>query len=131
MARTGNLTDFLTDVAAAIKTKKGSQTNIPAANFDTEILNIPSQGIYQEKSLTINQNGNMTLLPDTGYDGFDKLTLTVAVPSSGDVTYAELFAIADDIYNPGIPDDSATANFTVNDEQICLQKALKILRGGI
>jgi len=48
-----------------------------------------------------------------------------------DPTYAELFAIADDIYNPGIPDDSATATFTIDDEQICLQKALKILRGGI
>ena len=48
-----------------------------------------------------------------------------------DATYAELFAIADDIYNPSVPDDSATANFTTNDEQICLQRALKILKGVI
>ena len=41
MARINNLTNFLTDVAAAIKTKKGDNTPIPAANFDTEIINLP------------------------------------------------------------------------------------------
>ena len=42
MARTDNLTNFLTDVAAAIKAKKGDSTPIPAADFDTEIANLPS-----------------------------------------------------------------------------------------
>ena len=42
MARTDNLTNFLTDVAAAIRTKKGDNTAIPAANFDIEIVNLPS-----------------------------------------------------------------------------------------
>ena len=42
MARTDTLTNFLTDVAAAIKAKKGDNTAIPAANFDTEIANLPS-----------------------------------------------------------------------------------------
>lgn len=44
MARTDNLTNFLTDVAAAIKSKKGYNTAIPAANFDIEIVNLPSDG---------------------------------------------------------------------------------------
>lgn len=44
MARTNNLTNFLTDVATAIKTKKGDNTPIPASNFDTEITNLPSGG---------------------------------------------------------------------------------------
>lgn len=44
MARTDTLTNFLTDVAAAIRTKKGDDTPIPAANFDTEIVNLPSGG---------------------------------------------------------------------------------------
>ena len=44
MARTDTLINFLTDVAAAIKTKKGDSTPIPAANFDTEIANLPSGG---------------------------------------------------------------------------------------
>ena len=42
MARTDTLINFLTDVAAAIKTKKGDNTAIPAANFDIEIVNLPS-----------------------------------------------------------------------------------------
>lgn len=44
MARTDTLINFLTDVAAAIKAKKGDSTLIPAANFDTEIANLPSGG---------------------------------------------------------------------------------------
>lgn len=44
MARTNNLTNFLTDVATAIKTKKGDDTPIPASDFDTEIIDLPSGG---------------------------------------------------------------------------------------
>lgn len=40
MARTNNLTNFLTDVASAIKTKTGDNTAIPASQFDTKIANI-------------------------------------------------------------------------------------------
>lgn len=42
MARTNNLSNFLTDVADAIRTKKGSEELIAAADFDTEIENLPS-----------------------------------------------------------------------------------------
>ena len=42
MARIDTLINFLTDVAAAIKAKKGDSTSIPAADFDTEIANLPS-----------------------------------------------------------------------------------------
>lgn len=42
MARIDTLINFLTDVAAAIRAKKGGSTPIPAANFDTEIANLPS-----------------------------------------------------------------------------------------
>ena len=44
MARINNLTNYLTDVATAIKTKKGDSTPILASDFDTEILNLPSGG---------------------------------------------------------------------------------------
>ena len=44
MARTDNLTNFLTDVATAIKNKKGDTTAIKASEFDTEITNLPSGG---------------------------------------------------------------------------------------
>lgn len=44
MARTDNLNNFLTDVATAIKDKKGDTSPISASNFDTEITNLPSGG---------------------------------------------------------------------------------------
>lgn len=40
MARTNNLTNFLTDVATAIKTKTGESAAIPASQFDTKIAGI-------------------------------------------------------------------------------------------
>lgn len=43
MADTSNLTQFLTDVAGAIKEKTGKTDKIPAANFDTEILSIKNR----------------------------------------------------------------------------------------
>lgn len=44
MARTDTLGNFLTDVADAIRTKKGTSETIPAEDFDTEIENLPSGG---------------------------------------------------------------------------------------
>ena len=130
MARINSLTNFLTDVATAIRSKKGSEATIAAEDFDTEILNLPAQGEYQDKSLEITTNGNYRVDPDTGYDAMTSVAIAVHI-SGEDATYAELFAIADDIYNPDVPDDSATANFTIDDEQVCLQRALKILKGVI
>lgn len=40
MADISNLSQFLTDVATAIREKKGTEGQIPAANFDTEIKSI-------------------------------------------------------------------------------------------
>lgn len=80
MARTDTLNNFLTDVAGAIKEKKGSSTSIPAANFDTEIRNLPSQGTYEEKSVTITQNGTQNVVPDSGYDALSRVSITTAVP---------------------------------------------------
>ena len=44
MARTDNLNHFLTDVASAIRYRAGTSGSIAAADFDTEIENIPSSG---------------------------------------------------------------------------------------
>lgn len=45
MARTDNLTNFLTDVASAIRTKGGTSSQIPASDFDTAIANLPGADI--------------------------------------------------------------------------------------
>lgn len=42
MARTNTLGNFLTDVAEAIREKKGTSDTIQASQFDTEIANLPS-----------------------------------------------------------------------------------------
>lgn len=79
MARTNSLANFLTDVANAIRTKKGTETTIAASAFDTEILNLPS-GTYQTKNITISANGSQTITPDQGYDAIDEITITTQVP---------------------------------------------------
>lgn len=45
MARTDNLTNFLTDVASAIRTKGGTSSQIPTSDFDTAIANLPGADI--------------------------------------------------------------------------------------
>ena len=55
MARIDNLTNFLTDVATAIKDKKGTNDTIKASDFDTEITNLPSGGSEPEKGYIINE----------------------------------------------------------------------------
>lgn len=44
MARIDNLNNFLTDVADAIRGKKGSVDPIVIADFDTEIADLPTEG---------------------------------------------------------------------------------------
>ena len=66
MARTDNLKVFLTDVADAIRTKKGTTELIPANTFDTEIESISGGKEEQSKSVTITQNGSSTVTPDAG-----------------------------------------------------------------
>jgi len=56
MARIDTLGNFLTDVADAIKNKKGDDTPILASEFDTEITNLPSGGSSHDWSV-IGYNG--------------------------------------------------------------------------
>ena len=56
MARVDSLGHFLTDVADAIKIKKGDDTPILASEFDTEITNLPSGGSSRDWS-AIGYNG--------------------------------------------------------------------------
>lgn len=95
MARINNLIDFLTDIANAIKNKKGDTTDIPASEFDTEIINLPSQGIYQSKQVNISTNGNYIISPDNGYDAIKQLIVMAEVPAGTDTSDAT--AIAKDV----------------------------------
>lgn len=58
MARIDNLTNFLTDVADAIRDKKGTSGEISCANFDTEIASISGGGgIIPSGTKEITENG--------------------------------------------------------------------------
>lgn len=80
MARVDSLSHFLTDVANAIKEKKGSITRIAASDFDTDILALPLRGEYQTKVVTIKTNGSTTVTPDAGYDAIEGLEIIVDTP---------------------------------------------------
>ncbi len=62
MARTDNLSNFLTDVADAIRAKKGTSETINASDFDTEIENLPSAGGDLDEYI------NTTISEDTAYN---------------------------------------------------------------
>ena len=81
MANTSNLSSFLTDVADAIREKKGTQDQIPAGNFDTEIKSIETGTKINNQDKDITKNGTYTA--DEGYTGLG--TVIVNVPQTGDV----------------------------------------------
>ena len=83
MARTDTLGNFLTDVAAAIREKKGTTDAILASNFDTEIASIETGGgsTTVEKGLVINsfdENGYATDVSIVGMTKIPPYYLTYA-----------------------------------------------------
>lgn len=56
MARTNNLTNFLTDVATSIKAKTGDSTSIPASQFDTKIAGITTGNLTNEEYAEANDD---------------------------------------------------------------------------
>ena len=65
MAKTDNLTDFLTGVADAIRTKKGTTAKINPQNFETEIGSITTSKPEQEKTVKAT-NSQQEISPDDG-----------------------------------------------------------------
>lgn len=79
MARTDTLGHFLTDVAEAIRTKKGTSNTITASDFDTEIASIPSGGSIIEENDVNFYDYDGTIV--ASYSASDFLSLT-AMPDN-------------------------------------------------
>jgi hypothetical protein len=87
MGKSNNLTDFLTDVADAIRAKKGTTAKINPQDFSSEIASISTGGgdtiNNQEKSVDITENGTTEVVADAGFTGLSKVSINVNVPTSG------------------------------------------------
>ena len=94
MANISNLSSFLTDVADAIREKKGTQDQIPAENFDIEIKSIETGTKINNQDKDITKNGTYTA--DEGYTGLG--TVIVNVPQTGDVPI-KLFKTVEEMNN--------------------------------
>lgn len=81
MAKTDNLTDFLTGVAGAIRTKKGTTALINPQDFESEIGSIDTAKPEQNKTLTVTSNGTQTVKPDTG-KVLNNVTVITDVPAT-------------------------------------------------
>ena len=67
MAKNNNLKDFLTGVAEAIRTKKGTTDLINPQDFESEISGISTEKPEQEKTVNLNMaEGNQVIEPEVG-----------------------------------------------------------------
>ena len=101
MARTDTLTNFLTDVAAAIKDKKGDDTAILAANFDTEIANLPLgvgagakvlKSMIERTATSVEIPNAVTAIGDyafCGYKSLESITIPDSITSIGNMAFQE------------------------------------------
>ena len=86
MAKNDNLQDFLTDVADAIREKKGTTALINPQDFAAEIASIEGGGGVinnQDKYVAVTKNGTTEVTADAGFTGLGKVIINTNVASSG------------------------------------------------
>ena len=117
MARTDTLINFLTDVAAAIKAKKGDDTAIPAANFDTEITNLPSGGNNTALISLIDRTATSFEIPEgtprIGGSAFSRCTglTSITIPNSVTSIGGSAFYLCTGLTSVTIPDSVTSIGY--------------------
>ena len=92
MAKNNNLTDFLTDTANAIRTKKGTTAKINPQNFSSEIASIQTGTDTSDATATADD----ILLGKTAYAKGEKLTGTIETyAGEGGETVSKLASLVD------------------------------------
>ena len=93
------LTDKLTAIANAIRSKTGETGKMTLDQMPTKIGAIENGGIpkLQEKSVLITTNGVTEVTPDSGQDGSSKVAITTSVPSIIRGSLSEVITIAFEI----------------------------------
>ena len=87
MAKNNNLTDFLTDVADAIRTKKGTTAKINPQDFSNEIASIPAGGSAAVSKSDVNfYDYDGTLLHSYSKDEFLALSALPDLPTREGLT---------------------------------------------
>ena len=99
MADTSNLTNFLEDIADAIRTKKSTTEEIPAADFDTEILSIET-GVDTSDA---NAQPNDVLRGKIAYNNVGKIIGTMDAGAMTNADYQTCLQLADDIMGNPAP----------------------------
>lgn len=99
------LEEFLTEIADAIRKRKGKTDLIEAQQFAEEIESIPqtTTSKLQEKSVNITSTSAISVTPDSGYDAMSKVTITPKTQTKSiDITSASSTTITPDSGNIGL-----------------------------
>ena len=127
MARTNTLGNFLTDVADAIREKKGTTGTIPASNFDTEIASIETGGgPTVTKGIIINE------FDENGYATDVSIVGMTSIPSyyfAADNDNTNRNALNKYVKNIQLP--AGTTSIGIGAFQYCTNLALTELPAGI
>ena len=125
MADISNLSNFLEDVADAIRVKKETTEKIPAANFDTEILGITTGIDTSDATATADD----ILQNKIAYGSVGKIQGTM--PNNGELNYE--VSTSEQTIPAGYTSGGTikAARQTNEDYDGCLELAQQILYGGI